>query len=176
MSVHDECAAFNETEWVRSHATELGSDAADAAESASAAAQALRGEYERALSRLDGLRAEATALASATDGVLRAEPCAMALLEWWAAHTNACYTAYGGMRHADAAVEEAVEAQAADGRLTRCPLKGTTGDALFAVLCACGHKIRKMLAHLRALLTLLIGAILSAFKADRTQAIGGAAA
>ena len=66
--------------------------------------------------------------------------------------------------------------RAADGRLTRCPLKGTTGDALFAVLCACGHKIRKMLAHLRALLTLLIGAILSAFKADRTQAIGGAAA
>ena len=90
-----------------------------------AAAQALRGEYERALSLLDGLRAEATALASATDGVLRAEPCAMALLEWWAAHTNACYTAYGGMRHADAAVEEAVEAQAADARLT---LGATTGE------------------------------------------------
>ena len=26
-----------------------------------------------------------------------------------------------------------------DGRLTRCPLKGTLGDALFAVLCGCGH-------------------------------------
>ena len=27
-----------------------------------------------------------------------------------------------------------------DGRLARCPLKGTAGDAVFAVLCACGHK------------------------------------
>jgi IS5 family transposase len=36
-----------------------------------------------------------------------------------------------------------------DGRLTRCPLKGTTGDALFAVLCGCGHNIRMILRHLR---------------------------
>ncbi|MGS4946460.1 hypothetical protein ACVDG3_13335, partial [Meridianimarinicoccus sp. RP-17] len=46
-----------------------------------------------------------------------------------------------------------------DGRLSRCPLKGTTGDAIFAVLCGCGHNIRKILAHLRALLALLLAAI-----------------
>jgi IS5 family transposase len=39
-----------------------------------------------------------------------------------------------------------------DGRLTRCPLKGTQGDALFAVLCGCGHNIRMILRHLRVLL------------------------
>jgi IS5 family transposase len=39
-----------------------------------------------------------------------------------------------------------------DGRLTRCPLKGTTGDALFAVLCGCGHNIRMILRHLRVFL------------------------
>ncbi len=43
-----------------------------------------------------------------------------------------------------------------DGRLTRCPLKGTQGDALFAVLCGCGHNIRMILRHLRAVLCLLI--------------------
>jgi hypothetical protein len=30
-------------------------------------------------------------------------------------------------------------------RLARCPLKGRIGDAVFAVLCACGHNIRKIL-------------------------------
>jgi transposase, IS5 family len=49
-----------------------------------------------------------------------------------------------------------------DGRLTRCPLKGTAGDAIFAVLCACGHNLRKILAHLRAVLALLLAAILNA--------------
>jgi IS5 family transposase len=49
-----------------------------------------------------------------------------------------------------------------DGRLARCPLKGTIGDALFAVLCACGHNIRKILAHLRAWLALIIAAISAA--------------
>ena len=29
-----------------------------------------------------------------------------------------------------------------DGRLARCPLKGAAGDAIFAVLCACGRNIR----------------------------------
>ncbi|MFN3273456.1 MAG: IS5 family transposase [Paracoccus sp. (in: a-proteobacteria)] len=46
-----------------------------------------------------------------------------------------------------------------DGRLSRCPLKGTIGDALFAVLCACGHNIRKILAHLRAWLARMIAVI-----------------
>ena len=47
-----------------------------------------------------------------------------------------------------------------DGRLARCGLKGTTGDALFAILCGCGHNLRKILAHLRALLVTIIALIL----------------
>ena len=43
-----------------------------------------------------------------------------------------------------------------DGRLSRCPLKGTTGDAVFAILNACGHNSRKILAHLRAWLAWII--------------------
>ena len=43
-----------------------------------------------------------------------------------------------------------------EGRLTRCPLKGTDGDALFAVLCGCGHNIRMILRHLREVLSRLI--------------------
>ena len=45
-----------------------------------------------------------------------------------------------------------------DGRLSHCPLKGTFGDAIFAVLCGCSHNIRKILAHLRALLSLVLAA------------------
>ena len=37
-----------------------------------------------------------------------------------------------------------------DGRLSRCPVKGIVGDALFAALRACGHNVCKILAHLRA--------------------------
>lgn len=59
-----------------------------------------------------------------------------------------------------------------DGRLARCPLKGTQGDAIFAVLCGCGNNIRKVLAHLRALCTWFLAAIMSlmadAGPADRT--------
>ncbi len=43
-----------------------------------------------------------------------------------------------------------------DGRLARCPLKGTRGDAIFAVLCGCGHNIRKILARLRGLFVMLL--------------------
>ena len=43
-----------------------------------------------------------------------------------------------------------------DGRLTRSPLKGTTGDALFAVPCGCGHDIRMILRHLRRFLCQII--------------------
>ena len=73
------------------------------------------------------------------------------------------------------AIEPEIGHMKTDGRLTRCPLKGTTGDALFAVLCACGHNLRKILARLRALLALLIAAILGAIRADRPHAIGAAA-
>lgn len=60
------------------------------------------------------------------------------------------------------AIEPTIGHMKTDGRLARCPLKGMIGDALFAVLCACGHNIRLILAHLRA----LIGAILRLFLGD----------
>ncbi|MCW2302031.1 IS5 family transposase [Rhodovulum sulfidophilum] len=53
------------------------------------------------------------------------------------------------------AIEPKIGHMKTDGRLARCPLKGTIGNAIFAVLCGCGHDIRKILAHLRALLLLL---------------------
>ena len=40
------------------------------------------------------------------------------------------------------AVEPMIGHMKNDGRLTRSTLKGTDGDALFAVLCGCGHNIR----------------------------------
>jgi IS5 family transposase len=54
------------------------------------------------------------------------------------------------------AIEPEIGHMKSDGRLARCALKGTIGDALFAVLCGCGHNIRKILAHLRALLAVLL--------------------
>jgi len=54
------------------------------------------------------------------------------------------------------AIEPEIGHMKIDGRLSRCPLKGTAGDAVFAVLCGCGHNIRKILAHLRALLAAVI--------------------
>jgi len=50
------------------------------------------------------------------------------------------------------AIEPMIGHMKTDGRLTRCPLKGTTGDALFAVLCGCGQNIRMILRHLRIFL------------------------
>jgi IS5 family transposase len=49
------------------------------------------------------------------------------------------------------AIEPAIGHMKTDGRLARCALQGTIGDALHAVLCGCGHNIRMILAHLRAL-------------------------
>jgi IS5 family transposase len=54
------------------------------------------------------------------------------------------------------AIEPMIGHMKTDGRLTRCPLKGTTGDALFAVPCGCGHNIRMILRHLRVILYQLI--------------------
>jgi IS5 family transposase len=62
------------------------------------------------------------------------------------------------------AIEAEIGHMKTDGRLSRSTLKGTLGDALFAVLCGCGHNIRKILSHLRALLELIIVAILSALR------------
>lgn len=57
------------------------------------------------------------------------------------------------------AIEAEIGHMKTDGRLSRCPLKGTIGDALFAVLCACGHNIRKILAHLRAWLAWMFAVV-----------------
>ncbi len=57
------------------------------------------------------------------------------------------------------AIEPMIGHMKNDGRLRRSTLKGTEGDALFAVLCGCGHNIRMILRHLRALLCRLIGLI-----------------
>jgi len=62
------------------------------------------------------------------------------------------------------AIEAEIGHMKTDGRLTRCPLKGAAGDAIFAVLCACGHNIRKILAHLRAILALFMAAMLRAYE------------
>jgi IS5 family transposase len=63
------------------------------------------------------------------------------------------------------AIEAEIGHMKTDGRLSRSPLKGSFGDAIFAVLCGCGHNIRKILAHLRALLAFIFTAILNAFHA-----------
>ena len=60
------------------------------------------------------------------------------------------------------AIEAEIGHMKTDGRLSRCSLKGATGDAIFAVLCACGHNIRKILAHLRACLAWIVVTILNA--------------
>jgi IS5 family transposase len=70
------------------------------------------------------------------------------------------------------AIEPMIGHMKTDGRLARCPLKGTLGDALHAVLCGCGHNIRMILAHLRALvaafLRIILGAIAEILVADRS--------
>lgn len=49
------------------------------------------------------------------------------------------------------AIEPEIGHQKADGKLGRNWLKGVLGDAQNAVLCAVGHNLRKILAHLRRL-------------------------
>jgi len=60
------------------------------------------------------------------------------------------------------AIEPEIGHMKTDGRLSRCPLKGTFGDAIFAVLCGCGHNIRKILAHIRAFWAVLLMALCAA--------------
>lgn len=60
--------------------------------------------------------------------------------------------------------------------LARCPLKATAGDAGFAVHCACGHNPRKILAYPRALLSLLLTALLTALGCPEPDHGGRAAA
>jgi len=54
------------------------------------------------------------------------------------------------------AIEPMIGHMKNDVRLTRCPLKGTEGDAFFAVLCGCGHNIRMILSYLREVLCRLL--------------------
>lgn len=49
-----------------------------------------------------------------------------------------------------------------DDRLAKCPSTSTIGEAILTALCGCGHKIRKILAHLRAWLAWIVSAILNA--------------
>ncbi len=68
------------------------------------------------------------------------------------------------------AIEPAVGHMKTDGRLARCALKGTLGDALHAVLCGCGHNIRMILAHLRALVAVILAALMAAIANNIEQA------
>ncbi len=61
------------------------------------------------------------------------------------------------------AIEPMIGHMKTDGRLARCALKGTLGDALHAVLCGCGHNIRMILAHLRALWVEILAAFYAIF-------------
>lgn len=60
------------------------------------------------------------------------------------------------------AIEPEIGHMKTDGHLARCPLKGLRGDAIFAVLCGCGHNLRKILNHIRRLLAVLFAMIASA--------------
>ena len=57
------------------------------------------------------------------------------------------------------AIEAEIGHMKTDGRLSRCSLKGAVGDAVFAALNACGHNIRKILAHLRAWLAWIVAVL-----------------
>ncbi|MBN2907291.1 MAG: IS5 family transposase, partial [Rhodobacteraceae bacterium] len=67
------------------------------------------------------------------------------------------------------AIEAEIGHMKTDGRLTRCTLKGAIGDALFAALCACGHNIRKILAHLRAWLAWIVTTLWAAENAPQRR-------
>ena len=66
--------------------------------------------------------------------------------------------------HRRSAIEPETGHLKSDACLARYRLKGTIGDALFAVLRGCGHNIRKILAHLRALFPLIIAVIPAAYR------------
>jgi IS5 family transposase len=55
------------------------------------------------------------------------------------------------------AIEPEIGHMKSDGKLGRNHLKGSLGDAMNVLLCGAGHNLRKILAHLRALLRLLAG-------------------
>lgn len=66
------------------------------------------------------------------------------------------------------AIEPEIGHMKSESRLARCPLKGRVVDAIFAVLCAGGHNIRKILAHIRALWAFVIRFIRAIIRGDDT--------
>ncbi len=60
------------------------------------------------------------------------------------------------------AIEAVIGHMKTDGHLGRCYLKGRAGDAANAVLTAVGYNLRLVLAWLRILLRLILGALLQA--------------
>ena len=60
------------------------------------------------------------------------------------------------------AIEAVIGHMKTDGHLGRCYLKGRTGDAANAILTAVGYNLRLVLAWLRILLRLILGALLQA--------------
>ena len=62
------------------------------------------------------------------------------------------------------AIEPEIGHQKSDGKLGRNWLKGVLGDAQNAILCAAGHNMRKILAHLRRLFVLICTWLLVALR------------
>jgi len=56
------------------------------------------------------------------------------------------------------AIEPTIGHMKNDGLLRRNWLKGSLGDAMHALLCGAGHNLRLILAHLRVLLLVWLGA------------------
>jgi transposase, IS5 family len=74
------------------------------------------------------------------------------------------------------AIEPEIDHIKTDGRLARCALKGPSGDAVFAILCGCGHNVRKIFAHLRVVLRAVIAMILAILAPILDRKINRAAA
>ncbi|MBR2655258.1 MAG: hypothetical protein IKD58_02010, partial [Loktanella sp.] len=70
------------------------------------------------------------------------------------------------------AIEPEIGHMKSDGRLARCPLKRLRGDAIFAVLCGCGHNIRKILRYLRSLFVYLLAAFITVMQLTTDKAAG----
>ncbi len=74
-------------------------------------------------------------------------------------------------------IEPEIGHQKSDGKLGRNWLKGVLGDAQNAILCAAGHNLRKILAHLRHLFVLTWAWLMAALRPmPRTLASEGGAA
>jgi IS5 family transposase len=73
-------------------------------------------------------------------------------------------------------IEPEIGHMKSDGRPARCAPKGTIADALFAVLCDCGHNIRRILAHPRALLRAVVATIPAIITPPRDRHVACSAA